>query len=118
MKSELEEEKVQAKRGRKPKMVEPKEIKNLTVGENLEVEEPIIQDLDVIGNEIVEHSESTNSKFIAAIKKFKYTKAPKAIRDLPPCKPVRDSKTNPKIGRNEPCPCESGKKFKHCCIDK
>lgn len=25
---------------------------------------------------------------------------------------VRD---NPKIGRNEPCPCGSGKKYKHCC---
>lgn len=24
----------------------------------------------------------------------------------------------PKYGRNEPCPCGSGKKFKKCCIDK
>lgn len=23
-----------------------------------------------------------------------------------------------KIGRNDPCPCESGKKYKHCCINK
>ena len=23
-----------------------------------------------------------------------------------------------KIGRNEPCPCGSGKKFKKCCIEK
>ncbi len=23
-----------------------------------------------------------------------------------------------KIGRNDPCPCGSGKKFKHCCINK
>ena len=23
-----------------------------------------------------------------------------------------------KIGRNEPCPCGSGKKFKNCCINK
>ena len=23
-----------------------------------------------------------------------------------------------KIGRNDPCPCESGKKFKKCCISK
>jgi preprotein translocase subunit SecA len=23
-----------------------------------------------------------------------------------------------KIGRNEPCPCGSGKKYKKCCIDK
>jgi preprotein translocase subunit SecA len=27
-------------------------------------------------------------------------------------KPVR---TGPKVGRNDPCPCNSGKKFKHCC---
>lgn len=29
--------------------------------------------------------------------------------------PVR---TEPKIGRNEPCKCGSGKKFKKCCIPK
>jgi uncharacterized protein YecA (UPF0149 family) len=23
-----------------------------------------------------------------------------------------------KIGRNEPCPCGSGKKYKNCCINK
>ena len=25
-------------------------------------------------------------------------------------------RTEPKIGRNEPCPCESGKKYKKCCL--
>lgn len=25
---------------------------------------------------------------------------------------------NQKIGRNDPCPCGSGKKFKHCCMKK
>jgi len=29
--------------------------------------------------------------------------------------PVRDSKVNPKIRRNDPCPCGSGKKYKNCC---
>jgi len=24
----------------------------------------------------------------------------------------------PKIGRNDPCPCGSGKKFKKCCVDQ
>ena len=24
---------------------------------------------------------------------------------------------HPKIGRNEPCPCGSGKKYKKCCKD-
>ena len=27
-------------------------------------------------------------------------------------------KVGPKIGRNEPCPCGSGKKYKKCCINK
>ncbi len=25
---------------------------------------------------------------------------------------------NPKVGRNEPCPCGSGRKYKRCCLDK
>ena len=25
-------------------------------------------------------------------------------------------RTEPKIGRNEPCPCGSGKKYKNCCL--
>jgi tetratricopeptide (TPR) repeat protein len=31
----------------------------------------------------------------------------------PPSKTVRRSQ--PKVGRNDPCPCGSGKKYKHCC---
>ena len=27
--------------------------------------------------------------------------------------PIR--RTEPKVGRNEPCPCGSGKKYKRCC---
>jgi uncharacterized protein YecA (UPF0149 family) len=26
--------------------------------------------------------------------------------------------TEPKIGRNDPCPCGSGKKYKKCCMNK
>ncbi|WP_245754633.1 SEC-C metal-binding domain-containing protein [Candidatus Accumulibacter aalborgensis] len=29
----------------------------------------------------------------------------------------RESLHRPKIGRNEPCPCGSGKKYKRCCAD-
>ena len=27
-------------------------------------------------------------------------------------------KSKPKIGRNDPCPCGSGKKYKNCCMNK
>ncbi|HOR54427.1 MAG TPA: SEC-C metal-binding domain-containing protein, partial [Synergistales bacterium] len=32
--------------------------------------------------------------------------------DAPRPQPVRST---PKVGRNQPCPCGSGKKYKHCC---
>ncbi|HFA50483.1 MAG TPA: hypothetical protein ENJ95_15835 [Bacteroidetes bacterium] len=40
--------------------------------------------------------------------------AAKLPPDLAPAKP----KLPRKVGRNEPCICGSGKKFKRCCIDK
>lgn len=42
----------------------------------------------------------SGQKYIAAIKKHR----------------ARTVKN--KIGRNEPCPCNSGNKYKKCCIDK
>ena len=35
-----------------------------------------------------------------------------AAQALEKAKPVR---TGPKVGRNDPCPCGSGKKYKQCC---
>ena len=32
--------------------------------------------------------------------------------------PAPFKSAEPKVGRNEPCPCGSGKKFKHCCLLK
>ena len=39
----------------------------------------------------------------------------------PPTAPIRDpipslGTATPKVGRNDPCPCGSGKKFKKCCL--
>lgn len=32
-------------------------------------------------------------------------------------KPIQQVRDGAKIGRNDACPCGSGKKFKHCCIN-
>jgi preprotein translocase subunit SecA len=37
------------------------------------------------------------------------------LHGLPPLPMERE---NPKIGRNDPCPCGSGKKYKKCCGNK
>lgn len=34
---------------------------------------------------------------------------------IPPT-PKQLKRNPPKVGRNEPCPCGSGKKFKKCCL--
>lgn len=33
-----------------------------------------------------------------------------------PPTPAQMRRVPPKVGRNEPCPCGSGKKFKKCCL--
>ncbi|MGP8247724.1 MAG: SEC-C metal-binding domain-containing protein [Bryobacteraceae bacterium] len=37
-------------------------------------------------------------------------------KDAQPREPYR--RPDPKIGRNDPCPCGSGRKFKRCCLGK
>ena len=39
-------------------------------------------------------------------------------RKLPPLPPKSVVNPVPKIGRNDPCHCGSGKKFKKCCLNK
>lgn len=34
----------------------------------------------------------------------------------PPVEPIKKEKEEP--GRNDPCPCGSGKKYKQCCLSK
>ena len=41
---------------------------------------------------------------LAKYKEMKLSPTPKQLRRKPP-----------RVGRNEPCPCGSGKKFKRCC---
>lgn len=38
------------------------------------------------------------------------------LLDLLPVEPI--VRSGPKIGRNDPCPCGSGKKYKKCCLEK
>ena len=40
----------------------------------------------------------------------------KEIEDMLPTLPLERSE--PKVGRNDPCPCGSGKKYKKCCMKK
>jgi hypothetical protein len=56
--------------------------------------------------ETLERSEKSNSRSIRG-KPFEFSGDN-----------VIDMKTRKKIGRNDPCPCGSGKKYKNCCLVK
>jgi SWIM/SEC-C metal-binding protein len=44
---------------------------------------------------------------------------PEDITDIEKAVAAREpARAAPKIGRNDPCPCGSGKKFKRCCVDQ
>ncbi len=58
----------------------------------------------------VEHVLHEKAEFVREGGEWIYTRA---VREGPA--PVRQAA---KVGRNDPCPCGSGKKYKHCCLAK
>ncbi len=56
------------------------------------------------------------SQFIGLLMNIKIVNNPsEKENNLSPEKRNYENISNKKIGRNEPCPCGSGKKYKHCC---
>jgi len=43
---------------------------------------------------------------------------PETLRGPGPPRPAARPKAHPRIGRNDPCPCGSGRKYKKCCMGK
>ena len=81
--------------------------------------------------------DETASKTLARIDSYRaraerlFHRNLKQLKAIPSTRPAPQIKPNPeraperkvlfleeKLGRNDPCPCQSGKKFKFCCIDK
>ncbi len=65
--------------------------------------------VQVVTQDAVEKFEQKEQKKEAEVQKN--TTAPTLEKE-----PVK--RTAPKVGRNDPCPCGSGKKFKQCCMGK
>ena len=52
----------------------------------------------------------------AGVKKiYKYFEAQRSLGAGLQSAATTSRRIAPKIGRNDPCPCGSGRKFKHCC---
>ena len=64
------------------------------------------------GEEILKICDEHGWKVIVGIEPNK----PEDISDVERLlNPIPQTKSAPKVARNEPCPCGSGKKYKYCC---
>lgn len=63
-------------------------------------------------DEIIELCEREGIHYILAIESGESEDISDVDRALNPPEPLRSS---PTVGRNDPCPCGSGMKFKKCC---
>lgn len=66
--------------------------------------------------EALQHAEII-AEIIKANEAIQYSHLSKKEREAN-IQPIRDSKENPKISRNDLCPCGSGKKYKRCCFSQ
>lgn len=82
-------------------------MKNDPVSYMIEVEETIYGFYKVMG---MDHHDLSNWKQIADEKESEFNAEMENDRQFSVVAPLQ-----PKVGRNDPCPCESGKKYKKCC---
>ncbi len=72
-------------------------------------------DLDGVGAEDVEIALGLRTERATAPKRGKFFQR---LRDLSNYQEATRPRTaGPKTGRNDPCPCGSGKKYKKCCLE-
>ncbi len=69
------------------------------------------------GRELSAVVENNKRSFLKLIPKARSRKTVKTVRTKPisPSKATKKTKSDVKVGRNDPCPCGSGKKYKKCC---
>ena len=85
--------------------------------ENLKVDVvSILSKVQVRAEEDVEKVEEQHRKSENAPREYQHEEAEQVGGEAPaPETATVMARTEPKVGRNDPCPCKSGQKFKQCC---
>jgi uncharacterized protein YecA (UPF0149 family) len=77
-----------------------------------EIEAKILSSTDI--SLLESHYFNVYNELQEEIEKFQYIHLTRKQRMAD----IKSVRTEPKIMRNQLCPCESGKKYKNCCINK
>jgi hypothetical protein len=81
----------------------------------LTIHDPSTDPMDFDSTAGIDHESEEEEPEPAALAAGAYPRST-AHRNAQPHEPYR--RPDPKIGRNEACPCGSGRKFKRCCLGK
>ena len=79
----------------------------------------VLQKLKAMGGDdedMTEEDVQAATEYIRGLPRKKQREVLKEIKASNRQEPIVNTK--PKIGRNDPCPCGSGKKYKNCCMKK
>ncbi|MEJ6476349.1 preprotein translocase subunit SecA [Pseudoalteromonas piscicida] len=83
--------------------------------ENLKIDVVgVLSKVQVRAEEDVEKVEEQHRKSEQAPREYQHEEVERVGGEAPEGATVAE-RTEPKVGRNEPCPCRSGKKYKQCC---
>lgn len=90
-------------------------IETKTDVENLEEESEV--EIKIIPETLFYNMLKADAEYLYGLEQWEDILGEEKMREI--VKEFKQSKTvrreSPKIGRNDPCPCGSGKKYKHCC---
>jgi len=117
VKKEEPKETTQAKEEKKEKSEEEiiEELNNLAPGIFAQAKTPEMKKMiiDIYKNMLADGVDVKNEK---AVEKWMKENAHRFQMSTPKVETYKREK--PKVGRNDPCPCGSGKKYKRCCGSK
>ncbi len=106
----LESEKFYARQSTAPSIHKPETRKGPFLDEKYPQSEYASAILDVVSSDIL-----IDKAYVKRLQKH-YKMTRKAAADQKAGRDTNPVSGNEKVGRNEPCPCGSGKKYKRCCM--
>jgi HEAT repeat protein len=86
------------------------------LGEIHTVDVPELPDIIKRRKELDERQKDREKELNELAKNYREEKEPGALENRENIVPFK--RDTPKVGRNAPCPCGSGKKYKKCCLNK
>ena len=90
-------------------------LKNSNNFENFDEESQV--EIEIVPEALFYNMLAADADYLYGLPQWETILGKKKITEI--AKKYKQSKTvrraAPKVGRNDPCPCGSGKKYKHCC---